>query len=343
MQEFSSYEKMPNNFKKLNLKEEDFKELDKLSWVVTEKIHGANFSFIYEGRTLKFGKRKEYLSWKDDFFGFQTIVKKYEENILEVFEELSSKIKGAKYIIYGELFGGQYPHPDVPAIDELNAIQTGVYYSPKIEFCAFDIAIESEEEKYYLDFEKAIGYFEKHGLFYAKPLFVGKLNEAIDFNIRINSTIPRQLHLPEIEANLIEGIVLKPFNHLESKLSIRPILKLKNPEFEEEKKFHEAEKWSYLPEFSSNTEDLGFLLEELRNYNTKNRLNSAISKVGALDINNEKRLLEIKKEVVEDILNDFNENNDTILSELNENQMNWIKKRLEFEVKELIGLKGKNE
>ena len=58
MSEFSGYEKMPNSLKKLGLNERDLSQLDKLKWVVTEKIHGANFSFVYENGSLKYAKRK---------------------------------------------------------------------------------------------------------------------------------------------------------------------------------------------------------------------------------------------------------------------------------------------
>ena len=154
MSEFSGYEKMPDSLKKLKLDSADFNELKKLKWIVTEKIHGANFSFIYENQTLKFAKRKEYLNWDDDFFGFQLVVNEFEESFIQLFEDLSSKIKASKYIIYGELFGGEYPHKDVVSNNDIQAIQTGVYYSPTINFCAFDIAIQTEEGslKYYLDY-----------------------------------------------------------------------------------------------------------------------------------------------------------------------------------------------
>ncbi len=141
MSDFLSYEKMPTNLKKLGLKEADFAKLEKLRWVVTEKVHGANFSFHYEDRRLKFAKRKEFLSWSDDFFGFQLVANRLEERVTSLFEELSLK-EGANHIIlYGELFGGDYPHPQVERNPELHPIQTGVYYSPDISFCAFDLAI----------------------------------------------------------------------------------------------------------------------------------------------------------------------------------------------------------
>ena len=115
MNEFSSYEKMPNNLKKLGLTESDFSKLEKNKWVVTEKAHGANFSFIYENKKLKFAKRKSFLSWEDDFFAFQLIVNKIEDKIINIFEILSQKIKANKLTIYGELLGGLYPHSEVTA------------------------------------------------------------------------------------------------------------------------------------------------------------------------------------------------------------------------------------
>jgi Rnl2 family RNA ligase len=340
MSEFSRYEKMPTSLKKLGLSESDFSKLEKLKWVVTEKVHGANFSFVYENRQLKFAKRKEYLSWNDDFFGFQLVVNEIENSILRLFEDLSARENGYRHIVYGELFGGKYPHPEVEADENLHAIQTGVYYSPGIRFCAFDIAIVQHpaSPKRYLDYETAISYFEKHGIFYAKPLLIGKYSDAINFNTRINSGIPKQLNLPELADNLIEGVVIKPFNLVDQDtISARPIVKLKNKEFDEENRFHQAEKWSYIPDVSSKSEDLSFIFAELRNYITPNRLESAISKIGALDFQNELRLQEIERELVQDTLIDFNENNGNLLQELASEDRAWIEERVKSEVKALIG------
>ncbi|WP_228408175.1 MULTISPECIES: RNA ligase family protein [unclassified Chryseobacterium] len=338
MSEFSGYEKMPNNLKKLGLSESDFSKMEKLKWVVTEKVHGANFSFVYENGSLKFAKRKEYLNWSDDFFGFQLVVSKLENNILRLFEKLSSDIAAEKYIIYGELFGGKYPHPEVAPVKDIHAIQTGVYYTPDIEFCAFDIAIETDgsDSKYYLDYESAVTYFDEFKIFYAKPLLIGKFNEAMNFNIRINSAVPKEFNLPELNDNLIEGVVIKPFNQLDNNDFQRPIIKLKNPEFDEEEKFHEAEKWSFIPNVSSKTEELSFIVDELRNYVTQNRLKSAVSKIGTLDLNNHSRVSEIKKEFLEDVITDFNENNDNLLNDLSPEDKTWIAERINAEINKMI-------
>ncbi|MCI3938317.1 2'-5' RNA ligase [Chryseobacterium aahli] len=338
MSEFSGYEKMPNNLKKLGLNENDFSQMEKLKWVVTEKVHGANFSFVYENGNLKFAKRKEYLNWTDDFFGFQLVVSKLEDNILRLFEQLSNEITGEKYIVYGELFGGKYPHPEVDSVKDLHAIQTGVYYTPNIEFCAFDIAIETSGSysKYYLDYESSVAYFNQFGIFHAQPLLIGKFNEAMNFNIRMNSTVPKEFNLPELNDNLIEGVVIKPFNQTDNNLFSRPIIKLKNPEFDEEEKFHEAEKWSFIPNISSKTEDLSFIVDELRKYVTQNRLKSAISKIGELDMSNQLRISEIKTEFLEDVITDFNENNNNLLNDLSSDEKEWVVERINSEINRII-------
>lgn len=341
MSEFSGYEKMSNSLKKLGLTGSDFSKMEKLKWVVTEKVHGANFSFIYEDKTLKYAKRKDYLSWNDDFFGFQLVVNQIEDQILELFEDLSTQIEASKYIIYGELFGGKYPHPDVNAAENIQAIQTGVYYSPDIHFCAFDIAIEIDDtdSKYYLDYEAALSYFEKHNIFHAEALFIGKFGDVLDFDTRINSSIPKQLKLSELKDNLIEGVVIKPFNQVDhSTTSSRPIIKIKNTEFDEEKKFHQAQKWTYIPNISSKTEELSFILDELRNYVNSNRLESAISKIGALDTNNKQRMLDIETEFLRDTFADFNENNDNLLEDLSSEQQEWMSNRIKSEIKKVVSL-----
>ena len=377
MNDFSEYEKIPQSFKSLNLDEKAFQELTKVKWVVTEKVHGANFSFIYEldndnnsdnnsnnNYKLFFAKRKEILSWNDDFFAFQLLVNQIEDKILNLFEALNQEISNEiskeysnnttifvkKYIIFGELFGGEYPHANIPKNIDLQAIQTGVYYSNNIGFYAFDIAFETENkeenkeennqpERIYLDYEKALNYFEKYDLLHAKPLFIGKLNECLAFNTRINSTIPALLGLPLLENNLIEGVVVKPFHNPSTEIiKFRPIIKIKNKEFDEKIAFHQAKKWSYTPEttFLSKSVELSFLVDELCQYLNQNRLNSVLSKIGKLDKTNILRMENIKTELLRDILVDFDEDTNNMFSELQPPQQQWLKDRLNAKINDFL-------
>lgn len=327
---FSEFEKMSKNLQHFHLNEKQMKDIDKSKWVVTEKAHGANFSFVYEEKILRFAKRKEYLSWQDDFFGFQAVVHEIEDKVLALFEQLSLDMPAKKHILYGELIGGKYPHAQVEKVENVQAIQTGVYYAPDIQLFAFDIAIETEGEKSYLVYEDSLQYFEKFHLLHAKPLFIGKFTTALHVNLRINSTIPEILNLPPLEDNLIEGVVIKLYqNPQKIAYSPRIILKIKNPEFDEEKKFHEAEKWSFIPSLSTKTEDLAFILTEMREYVSQNRLHSVLSKIGSLKPEN---VAEIKEAFREDVWIDFNENYEGLLDELVATQQNWLKVRIDAEI-----------
>jgi hypothetical protein len=119
-------------------------------------------------------------------------------------------------------------------------------------------------------------------------------------------------------------------------MEVRPIIKLKNPEVDEVKKFHEAVKWSFIPTVTSRSEELSFLVDEMANYITTNRLNSALSKIGRLDFTNEKRLYEIKKEFQEDIFYDFNNDNGHILGDLDEPKIQWLRDRIAIRIAEFV-------
>lgn len=69
---YISYEKMPEGLNQLNLSEADYRTLKKSDWVVTEKIHGANFGITTDGVEVRFAKRKELLSNHEDFFGYSS-------------------------------------------------------------------------------------------------------------------------------------------------------------------------------------------------------------------------------------------------------------------------------
>lgn len=69
---------------------------------------------------------------------------------------------------------------------------------------------------------------------------------------------------------------------------------------------------------------------------SKNRLESVVSKVGALDVNNQDRLSEIKEEFLQDVFTDFNENNGNLLNDLSHEDKEWIKERVVSEIQKVI-------
>lgn len=314
--DFIGYEKMPENVKKWNLTEADYQLFKKVDWCVTEKVHGANFCFLIEpNQAVYTAKRKEVLEDQEDFFGFQLVLEKYKDAITLLGKELLAKYSANRIAVYGELFGGKYPHSDIEQDQRVQAIQTGVYYSPTVDFYGFDITLEKEGKRIYLDYEEVISLFEKYHIFYAKTLLIGTYNEVLEYDININSVIPVWLGLPNLSDNLIEGVVIKPMKELDLPTNIRPILKIKSNRFKEDKRYHQAVNWSFdVTQFQNEQEELSFLWEEIQNLVTKNRLDNAISKIGFP--NSEERIQAILQLFIQDIFEVFNEASDNLLDEL---------------------------
>ncbi|MBE9086095.1 RNA ligase [Tolypothrix sp. LEGE 11397] len=322
---YLSYEKIPENFNKLGLTESDYRLFNKTDWVVTEKIHGANFGICTDGFEVRFAKRKEFLQPGEDFFGYQSLQAKLESQAQEMFRILQSDTRLQKIYIYGELFGGEYPHPDVTAISHVQAVQTGVYYSPKIEYSAFDIVVVlggKVAEKSYLDYEIALKLFQQVGMMASAPLFIGKYHDALAYNIEFESTIPAILGLPKLPfLNKAEGVVIKPLHSIDvetAKQKIRPIIKHKIPEFAEDSRFHQAQKWTVkqqpiLQHQISLEEELS---QEMLALVTPTRLNNVISKFGRVDVNNIKQRQQLVELLMIDVLESFQEEYASIFSAL---------------------------
>jgi Rnl2 family RNA ligase len=287
MWSFIPYEKIVESPDSWQLDERGYRQLRKVSWVVTEKIHGANFCFITDGQVVRHANRKRFLSPDEDFFHYQRVAADLQPQILQSFSLLKQRHPSLQLLfVYGELFGGGYPHPEVAANPSVQLIQTGIYYTPDIAFCAFDAALLLGKERTYLDYDQAIDIWQQVGLFHAKPLFTGTFEDALTYPLGFDSTIPQQLGLPPLSsANKAEGIVIKPLKHLlvpSSKGEIRPVFKKKIPEFAEDKRFGLAEKWSE-PHHDATNIPLEMLKWEVFNLVTENRLHNVISKIGNHD------------------------------------------------------------
>jgi len=141
-------------------------------WVITEKIHGANVCLVVSrDGAVHVAKRREFISSRDTFFGFRRAVKPLEDPARRVLQFLKSghadvtlcwmcvwvvggllgwlfggwKVCADACLLFtrnrfGELFGGKYPHDDVPRVDSIHPVQTGVWYSPDLHFAPFDVA-----------------------------------------------------------------------------------------------------------------------------------------------------------------------------------------------------------
>ncbi|HEY9669045.1 MAG TPA: RNA ligase family protein [Coleofasciculaceae cyanobacterium] len=343
---YASYEKIPESANKWNLAESDYRLFKKTDWVVTEKIHGANFGIVTDGSEVRFAKRKEFLPLNEDFFDYQSLANQLAHQVKEIFKILQvERTSSLRVAIYGELFGGEYPHPDVPKVPHLQAVQTGIYYSPKIEFCAFDIAVEeinNSSTRVYLDYDKALKLFKQVGMMGAEPLFIGKYEEALAYNLEFDSTIPALLGLPPLPLrNPAEGIVIKPVTAIyveTAKGRFRPIFKKKIPEFAEDSRFHQATKWTYQkPPVITKTLTLEEeLSQEMLALVTKTRLSNVISKLGRIDKSDTEKKQQLVPLLVSDVLETFNEEWESLFTALSSESQKILMEQLTQESQNLV-------
>jgi Rnl2 family RNA ligase len=126
MSEFEGYGKISESSSHWLLDKSDNTIFKRTFWCVTEKIHGANFCFVCDndGQRVRCGKRTSLLSDTDEFFGYK---RRLLNEIIPKIQQLFQFVKNIypnleKLYVFGELFGGYYPHPDVPKIPHLSSM-----------------------------------------------------------------------------------------------------------------------------------------------------------------------------------------------------------------------------
>jgi Rnl2 family RNA ligase len=214
-------------------------------------------------------------------------------------KEIYPEVEGVT--IFGEMFGGIYPHPDVANDRKIMNIQKGVFYCPQHEFYAFDLYIRIAEKGRFLDADEANALYERGGFFYAKTLFRGTLEQCLQYPNDAMTLIPEWLGFPPIEDNVCEGVVIRPVKPSYLSNGARVLLKNKNARFAEKKARKRADR-PFVPPTQS--ELLTELLEIVEQYVTENRLNNVMSKIGQISLPKEVGMLMgmFSKDIIEDFL-----------------------------------------
>ena len=119
-------------------------------YVALEKIHGAQLVLgLGASGSLHVGKRKAWLDPEEPFFGWQLLRSRLEEATRALRAELEGAgplPSTADLVLYGELNGGHYPHPDVPALNAFPPVQTGMGYAPHLRWSPFAALVSPPEE-----------------------------------------------------------------------------------------------------------------------------------------------------------------------------------------------------
>ena len=280
---FKKYTSIENTFDKDFVGQIRDEIPDKQEFVVQEKVHGSNTCFVTDGKTVSFGKRTGFVEEGEKFYDYEKLFERYMQKATSLFSMVTETLPDLKTLtVFGEMFGGRYPHPDVKNDSKTVVIQKGVFYCPNHEFYAFDLYVTTEQTGRYLTVDEANAFFERGGFFYAKTLFRGTLNECLQYPNDAPSKIAEWMRLPPLEDNICEGVVIRPVEPTYLTNGARVLLKNKNARFAEKKSIKKrAPKLFVEPSYS---EMLNNLLPVVEQYVTENRLNNVVSKIGHISV-----------------------------------------------------------
>jgi Rnl2 family RNA ligase len=222
--------------------------------------------------------------------------------------------------IYGEIFGGSYPHPDVPRNPHATRVQKGVHYHPDNLIYVFDIKINGE----LVDYDTFATLCDAGNIFRSEPLFRGTFNDCLVFENAYKSTIPARLGLPELtEDNICEGNVIVPVLPDFMWSGSRVILKNKNEAFAESS--NKSNKKRVKSEEIVISEEAQRMYEIMDNHITENRLKNVISKLGKIT---DKDFGLLMKNMNQDVIEEFMKDNRDDFLKLDKKEQKYITKRM---------------
>lgn len=206
-------------------------------WVATEKIHGGQLVLGYDGHALHVGKRKAWLRPNEPFFGWQLM----RDRLVRAGKAALGR-GGAAVRIFGELYGGSYPHPAVRPAPGMAPVQTGVWYSPTVRYALFDVLRHDrpDDPGVFLAYADVAAIAADAGLDVVPLLARGSRTSLDTVPVRFPTRVPKLLGLPKLDANLAEGIVLRADTSMPA--AERPIRKLKITEFDQQR-YSSSRKW----------------------------------------------------------------------------------------------------
>lgn len=266
--EFYKFSSLENTYRQNLIDKVQYEGKDGGEWVVTEKIHGANFSFWCDGTEVRVASRSQFVD--GTFYNCQAVINRYSENILNWCQGFGVKT----FIVYGELFGGN--------------IQKEVQYGEK-DFAAFDVVIDGVVQ----DKQTAWRIAKECGLNFAPVLFTGSFKECLEMSNTFKSTLTPEGYEGE---NISEGLVIEPVEPAWFENGSRVYFKNKTESFSEKNRQPKEKQVFELSEEESD------LMNELLNYNTEQRVSNVISKIGQITSKDFGKILGL---TVQDMLEDF--------------------------------------
>ena len=287
MQEFKKFPSLENTYqiKPIQLAEE--LGFDREEYIVTEKVHGANFSFhVYrteDGVQIKCAKRTGFIEDDEKFFNYKPLLEKYKSALINLHENVLDN----DFILYGELFGGN--------------IQSGMSYQEDQDFIAFDLCVKQEEV--FLPLNKLNLYsksFEESGIPVVPLLgLCNSLQEALTLDECFESKLTREDFNGEDKHKEAEGVVIEPVVPKWFPNGNRIYFKKKTKRFLEKGGNKIPKPIEVLPK------ELEGVLTQAFEYINEPRFNAVVSKIGEVTIKDIGKVMSfMAKDILEDMEKD---------------------------------------
>lgn len=202
--QFKKFPSLENTYQTKPIQIAEELSLDKQQYIVTEKVHGANFSFwmteehlsvegigLCSTVVIKCAKRSGWIEDDEKFFNYQPVLEKYRNRLENIFDAMSDDCE--ELVIFGELYGGN--------------IQSGMCYKDEQDFIAFDMKLDgvpvdklamfNDLKTYEIPCVPLLGKFDT-------------LQEALNFNESFASLLMREGFSGEEKHKEAEGVVIEP-------------------------------------------------------------------------------------------------------------------------------------
>jgi Rnl2 family RNA ligase len=259
--------------------------------VLLEKIHGTNFSIIYnqDGECLGMAKRTSILQDGEKFFNVQQLDDDLKTRMSIIARKLTDNCSGIVRF-YGEYYGGNYNNTTSSGCVK---IQKGMDYAPVNAFAVFDILVQLDDgTNVFLSWDAVKQITERfqvpHVPEVARGLW-GNLKESFDIE-GMTSRVPIELHgLATVENPESEGVIVRTLT----------------PEYGERYKWKKAK---YCETPKENRRNKGNQQKELINticeWMNQNRFDAYMSKVGPEAFRERSSIGDHVKALVSDVMED---------------------------------------
>lgn len=284
--EFKKFTSLENHYQQKTVQLAEYFGFDKQSYIVTSKIHGANFSFWVTKENneviIKCAKRSGWIEEGEKFFNYKLVLEKYRQHLVELFKYCEDTHDAKSVVLFGELFGGN--------------IQSGMCYPLEQDFVAFDLHID----------EKPVNKVVSRALISDFKIqtvpFIGiyeSLQDALMVNESHTSLLMRECFDGKEEHEEEEGIVIEPITPTWFPNGSRVYFKKKTKRFLEKGGNKINKPKEELPK------ELESVLLTSFEYITEPRFNAVCSKIGEVGIKDIGKVMGLMtKDILEDMCRD---------------------------------------